>query len=61
MAHVLGILVEHDGAEYLVATDRRGLPDVRQRQSDGSWRTLKHRAQAPGGWTAQGLLQALSG
>jgi len=60
MASVLGVLVEDNGTEYLVAADNAGLPDIRRRDPDGHWVTLKFKGPGGrGGWTAQALLAAL--
>lgn len=60
MASILGIIIEHEGTEYLVGTDANELPDVRRRAPDGTWHTLKQKGPGgQGGWTAQELLGAL--
>jgi hypothetical protein len=60
VAAILGILIEHEGVEYLVGTDPEKLPDVQARAPDGRWYTLKHKGLGGrGGWTAQELLAAL--
>ncbi|MBM7115704.1 hypothetical protein [Archangium primigenium] len=60
MASILGIIIEHEGAEYLVGPDADGLPDVRRREPDGAWNTLKQKGPGGrGGLTAQELLGAL--
>jgi hypothetical protein len=59
-AKVVGVLIEHDGAEYLVSADDAGLPDLRERADDGTWSTIKKKG--PGGragHTAREILQAL--
>lgn len=47
MAKIAGILIVHDGHEYLVTSDDSSLPDVLERDMKGEWHTLKKRG--PGG------------
>ena len=54
---VKGILIEHEGDEYLLTSDQR-YPDLRVRAEDGSWGSIKHKG--PGGRagkTAQAILE----
>jgi hypothetical protein len=60
MARVQGIVVEHEGNEYLVTVDAAGLPELCQRSSDGKWITLKKKGpEGRAGHTAEELLHAL--
>jgi len=60
MTEVRGILVEHDGHEYLVTADQSGLPDLLMRDSFGAWATLKHKGpKGKARQAAQEILQAL--
>lgn len=60
MASILGIIIEHEGTEYLVGTDANELPDVRMRAPDGTWHTLKQKGPGgQGGLAARELLGAL--
>jgi hypothetical protein len=60
MTEIRGILVEHDGSEYLVTADRRGLPDLLINDKRGSWQTLKRKGpKGKAGHVAQEMLAAL--
>jgi hypothetical protein len=62
MATVRGVLVEHEGVEYLVTADDHGLPDLLRRDDAGDWVTLKKKGPGgQGGSTAQEILSALTG
>ena len=60
MTRVAGILVEHEGHEYLVTSDDSSLPDVLERDTIGAWQTLKkHGPGGRAGATANEILGAL--
>lgn len=47
MTNISGILIMHDGHEYVVTSDDSSLPDILERDENGDWHTLKKRG--PGG------------
>lgn len=53
-AEVLGILIRHEGADYLVTTDGR-YPDLRARHGDG-WVSLKAKRWGNAGAVAANML-----
>jgi hypothetical protein len=59
-ATVRGIVVEHEGKEYLVTVDQAGLPELCERGANGDWNTLKKKGrEGRAGHTAEELLHAL--
>jgi hypothetical protein len=47
MTKIRGIVVQHEGHEYLITADDGHLPDLLERGADGTWHTLKR--SGPGG------------
>ncbi len=59
MTRISGVLIEHDGNEYLVSADDAGLPDLSER-TEGIWATIKRKGRGGrAGHTAREILDAL--